>query len=218
MKANAIDRSAYSDAGFLHRVPVWAKLLAGGAVVTASVVSWNPFVLATIGVVIITLAGIGRLPLRILLSLSAYSLVFSGLIALAAAPGWYTGSAIILKALVATLAIITVGLSTPYPHLFGVLGRVLPGVVNDALIMTYRSIFILASVSSNLLTTMHLRGQLNWRRPVAALSSVGTAFGNLVLSAIDLSQRDYEVLRIRGYSDRIIVATSTSKHRGELHG
>ena len=210
MKANFIDRCAYSNAGFLHRVPVSGKLIAVGVALAVVVSTWNPWALGALAVTVLAVAWAGRLPMLALVTIAAYSLVFSGLIAITTAPTLNTGLAIILKAYSATLAIVTVALSTPYPHLFGVLGRYLPGVLNDALLMSYRSLFILAGVFSNLLRTLHLRGKISWRRPASAISNVGTAAGNLVLSALDLAQADYEILRLRGYSDRIVVSTAPS--------
>ena len=208
VKVNVIDRSAYSNAGFLHRIPVAAKLVGIGAALAIVVSSWDPWVLGALAVSVLALAWAGRLPILALVTIAAYSLVFSGLIAVTTAPTLSVALAIILKAYAATLAIVTVALSTPYPHLFGVLGRYLPGILNDALLMSYRSLFILAGVFSNLLRTLHLRGNISWRRPASAVSNIGTAAGNLVLSALDLAQADYEILRLRGYSDRIVVSTA----------
>ena len=113
--------------------------------------------------------------------------------------------AILLKTYTSALTALTIGFTTPYPVLFGALGKVLPAFVNDALLMTYRSLFILADVLTNLMTAVHLRGASSWRHPVVIVRSLGFAAANLVLSTFDLAQADYEVMRLRGYQGRIVI-------------
>ena len=206
MKVTAVDRSAYSGAGFLHRLPVWSKVALAAVLLGAVVSTWNLSYLAAAIVVTYALAVLGRLPIRLMATVALYPLAFSALLALTGGFGLAGGVAIIAKSFGAASVALLVGLSTPYPALFGALGRVLPAFVNDALLMTYRSLFILGDTMGNLLRTVHLRGNLSVRRPVTALRSIGLALGNLVLATYDLAQADYDIMRVRGYSGRIRVS------------
>ena len=206
MKVTAVDRWAYADAGFLHRLPVGLKSTGAALLLAAVVVTWNPFALFAVVVTIYAIASVGRLPLRLMATIALYPMAFSALLALTGGFGISGGSAILLKAYGAASIALLVGLTTPYPHLFGALGRVMPSFLNDALLMTYRSLFILGDTMGNLLSTIHLRGALSYRHPVAALRSTGLALGNLVLATYDLAQADYDIMRVRGYHDRIRIS------------
>lgn len=218
MRITALDRWASSDAGFLHRIPAHWKVLAAALVVAAVVVLWSPWVLAMLAAALLAIAWRGRLPVRTIAGLAAYPLLFSGLLVVTTAYGIQSDAAILLKTYSAALTALTVGFSTPFHQIFGSLGRVLPTFVNDSLLMTYRSMFILADVLSNLLTTVRLRGAFSWRRPITALRDLGFATGNLVLSTFDLAEADYATMRVRGYSGRIRVSgespAAAAKHVG----
>lgn len=218
MKVTALDTWASSDAGFLHRMAPGVKLALAAVAIGAVVSLWNPWVLAGVAATIALVATAGRLPMRTVLGLAAYPLLFSGVLVLTTPYGPSADWAILLKTYTSALTALTIGFTTPYPVLFGALGKVLPAFVNDALLMTYRSLFILADVLSNLMTAVHLRGATSWRHPVTAVRSLGFAAANLVLSTFDLAQADYEVMRLRGYQGRIVVtsaAAETSRHRIE---
>jgi len=60
----------------------------------------------------------------------------------------------------AALAMVLLIGTTSYPQLFAVLGRVLPRVVADALLMTYRTFFMLLEAMDHLITALRLRGGL----------------------------------------------------------
>lgn len=212
MKVTTIDTWASSDAGFLHRTPTWAKLTVAVIVIGTVVATWEPLVLAGVAISVALIGIAGRLPMRTVLGLAAYPLLFSGVLVLTTSYGASSDWAILLKTYTSALTALTIGFTTPYPVLFGALGRVLPVFVNDALLMTYRSLFILADVLTNLMTAVHLRGATSWRHPVVAIRSLGFAAANLVLSTFDLAEADYEVMRLRGYQGRIVVSAGRPPH------
>lgn len=207
MKVTTLDTWASSDAGFLHRTPTWVKLTGAAVVIGMVVATWSPVVLAGVVAAVALVGLVARLPMRTVLGLAAYPLLFSGLLVLTTAYGASSDWAILLKTYTSALVALTVGFTTPYPVLFGALGRILPVFVNDALLMTYRSLFILADVLTNLMTAVRLRGATSWRHPVIAMRALGFATANLVLSTFDLAQADYEVMRLRGYQGRIVVSS-----------
>lgn len=208
MRLTDIDRSATTaPESWLHRLPVAVKLLGLLAVIAVALSSWNPGVLAALACVLIALGLSARLRPRLFLGLASYPLIFSLLLVVTLQPGWMVSAALLLKAFCTALGAVCLILTTPYPQIFAATGRVLPQLLNDSLLMTYRSLFILATSLSGLTVALRLRGGLSWRRPLALLRSLGDLFGALVLVALDLSERDYEVLNLRGYDGRLRIDT-----------
>jgi energy-coupling factor transporter transmembrane protein EcfT len=146
-----------------------------------------------------------RLPGRAVFSLAAYPGIFAALFAFAAAPDVLTGSLFVAKAVTAALAALLLIFTTPYPQVFAPLQTVVPSVVGDAMLMTYRSLFLLADKFGHLLTAIKLRSGLAKGHPVRAARATASALGGLLLYSIDLSQREYDVLRVRGYGRRLRV-------------
>jgi energy-coupling factor transporter transmembrane protein EcfT len=103
--------------------------------------------------------------------------------------------------------------STPYPHVFAPIQRITPTIVGDALLMTYRSLFILAEKFGDLLRAVRLRSGISRRRPVRAARDISRALGGLLLYALDLSQREYDILRVRGYEGGLRISPLPNRDR-----
>ena len=71
--------------------------------------------------------------------------------------------------------------------------------------MTYRSFFILLEGFSRLLLAARLRAGIVSGEPVRAARAATRALGGLVLQTVDLSQRTWDVMLLRGYERRLIV-------------
>ena len=208
MQLTDIDRSATLLPGsWLHRLPAAVKLLGLIAVVAVALLSWKLWVLGALACMLIVLGLSAHLPTRLFLGLSAYPLIFSLLLVVTLRPGWAVSALLLLKAFCTAACAVCLILTTPYPQIFAATRRVLPQLLNDALLMTYRSLFILAATLSNLLRALRLRGGLTWRHPLTLLRSLGDLFGVLILTALDLSERDYEILDLRGYDGRLRIDT-----------
>jgi len=208
MRLSDIDHSATATpGGWLHRTPVVLKLLGLATVIACAIISWNLWVLTGLACAVLALGLSARLRPKLLLALAAYPLIFSILLSLSLRPGWTLTAILLLKTFSTALAAVSLVLSTPYPQIFAVTGRVLPQLLNDSLLMTYRSLFILGDLLSNLLTALRLRGGLSWRHPIVLLRNLGDLFGSLVVMALDISERDYEVLGLRGYDGSLRIDT-----------
>lgn len=210
MDVRAIDLCATTGRSRLHGASAHAKLLAFALVLAAVVLQSNVFVVAAVMLVLVSLAVGMRLPLRRVLGLAAYPAVFSIVFALAAAPDALTGALFVTRAVTASLGAILLVFVTPYPQIFAPVQRVLPEVVGDALLMTYRSLFLLAEKFERLRIAIRLRSGLTRGHPVRAARASASALGSLVLYAFDLSQREYDVMRIRGYESRLRVTLPRS--------
>jgi len=212
MRLTDIDRSATSArGGWLHRAPVVIKLLGLAAVIACAIISWNPWVLAGLACVVLALGLSARLRPRLLIGLAAYPLVFSILLVITLRPGWMLTAILLLKTFCTALAAVSLVLSTPYPRIFAVTGRVLPQMLNDSLLMAYRSLFILGDLLGNLLTALRLRGGLSWRHPLTLMRNLGGLFGALMVMALDLAEHDYEVLGLRGYDGDLRIDTKGTR-------
>jgi cobalt/nickel transport system permease protein len=144
-----------------------------------------------------------RLPLRLLAAAGGYPLLFAALfVALRWDGSWETGLRVALRPLTASLFVVWLVGTTPYPDLFAPLSRVLPRATGDGLFLTYRALFDLLARAERLFRALHLRAAdtlpLRRRLPLA-----GEALGTLVLHGFERSQRMYSVMYLRGHSGRI---------------
>ncbi len=213
MDVSAIDRSATRTDGPLRAASPTAKLIALAFVLLAVVTCWNSLVLASLGVGLVAVAVWGRLDLRLALGLAAYPALFALIFAAASAPSASAGVVIVEKAVVAALAAVIVVLSTPYPQIFAPIQRVTPVIVGDALLMTYRTTFLLLEKFSNLIRAIRLRAGIRGRHPLRTARISAAALGSLLLYSIDLAQRDYDVMRLRGYDRRMRIGPHRNPSR-----
>ncbi len=213
MDVGAIDRSATLGAGPLRAADPRSKLVALALVIGAVLVSWNVLVLASVLIGLAAACAWGRLPFGLAMKLAGYPAIFALVFAYASAPDLMTASVIVLKAVAAALGAVTVVLSTPYPQVFAPIQRITPGIVGDAMLMTYRSLFILLEKFTNLLRAARVRAGLAGRDPVRSARIAASALGGLLLYAVDLAQRDYDIMRVRGYEGRLRATPERSSNR-----
>lgn len=203
MDIGVVDRSATSGSGWLHRVSPVAKLVAFVLVLVTVIISWNLFAVLALLMTLVAVLAYARVRLRPSLTLAAYPGVFALIFAFASAPDALTATVIIAKAVCAGLSAVSVVMTTPYPQIFSPVQRIVPGIVGDALLMTYRSTFLLLGKFDRLLRAVRLRAGIRGKHPVRSARSSVQALGALMLYSFDLAQRDYDIMRIRGYSGRL---------------
>lgn len=210
MRIGRVDESATLGDSWLHRVSPKSKLAALAFVLAATVLTWNVLVVLGVALALLATAASARLPWRLLLALAGYPALFALIFAVSAATSVLGGVVIVLKAVTAALAAVLLVLTTPYPFIFAPLQRVLPAIVGDALLMTYRSLFLLLEKFGNLLTAAKLRAGISAGSPVRTARATTRALGGLLLYALDLSQRSYDIMRMRGYEGRLRVTLPRS--------
>lgn len=213
MDIRAVDVSATAGRSALHRAAPVTKLVAFAFALAGVVVQQNLLVVVAIGFALSALAVGSRLRLRLVFGLAAYPGIFAVVFAFAAAPDALTGALFVAKAVTAALAAVVLICTTPYPQVFAPVQRIVPEVVGDAMLMTYRSLFLLAEKFDRLRTAVRLRSGLARRQPVRAARAAASALGGLVLYAFDLSQREYDVMRLRGYEGRLRASLPRSADR-----
>lgn len=210
MHIGRIDESATLGDSWLHRASPVSKLVAFALVLAAVVASWNVIVIASLTLVLVAVAVSARLRTRLVLTLALYPALFALVFAFSAATSALGGLTIVLKAVTAALGAVIVVLTTPYPYIFAPIQRVVPTIVGDAMLMTYRSLFLLLEKFANLLTAARLRAGLTVGHPVRSARATTRALGGLLIYSFDLSQRSYDIMRMRGYEGRLRVTLPKS--------
>ena len=199
-----IDHIAVSGRGWLNHTPASLKLAA--LVLTIGALLWLrtvvPAACLLAGLLVVALTA--RLPMRIVAVLTLYPLIFL-LVLFLSVRGLTLAAALLItvRVLAITCSVVVLVLSTPYPAVFGVLSRFLPRFLVAALFFTYRSLFAISDSLHNIRTALHVRGAVDWRRPVATLRQVGMALGHLMVNSIDASERMADALAVRGFANRI---------------
>ena len=205
-----IDESATLGDSWLHRVAPASKLVAFALVLGAVIASWNVLVVGSLTLGLVAVAVSARLRGRLTFTLAAYPALFALIFAFSAATSVLGGVVIVLKAVTAALGAVIIVLTTPYPYIFAPIQRIVPGIVGDALLMTYRSLFLLLEKFGNLLIAARLRAGLSAGHPIRSAKATTRALGGLLLYSFDLSQRSYDIMRMRGYEGRLHVAMPKS--------
>lgn len=211
MDITAVDRSAVLGDTLLHRAAARTKLVASAMLVAAIVLVNDPLVALGVMLSLTGAAAAVRLPLRRMLPLAGYAAGLALVFAVASAPGPVTGALYVLKAITTAFTVVALMFSTPYPQVFAPVQHLMPTIVGDTLLMTYRSLFLLAEKFGDLLRAVRLRSGLSRRQPVRAALATTRALGGLLLYSLDLSQREYDILRLRGYERGLRVAPRRSR-------
>ena len=199
-----IDYISVSGRSWLHRAPAWIKMLALVAIIAVLLAFESISVEAGIALGILAMAVSARIPMRLYLPLILYPVVFLVILFLSIEGlTWHATGIIGLRVLAITGTVVLFLMTTSYPRIFGTLSRVLPGFLVAALFFTYRSIFLIADSVVNVRIAMHLRGGMDWKRPMATLRNFGMALGHIMVHSIDMSQRMADSLAVRGFANRI---------------
>ncbi len=199
MRIGVVDECAVLGDSWLHRALPSAKLVAFALMLAAVVVSWNLLVILSLALLLTAVARSARLPMRDVTALAAYPGLFAVVFALAAAPDVFGGALLVARAITAALGAIVLVFTTPYPQVFAPIQAVTPSLVGDALLMTYRSLFLLLEKFGDLLRAVRLRAGLHVGSPARAARATTQALGGLLMYSFDLAQREYDVMRLRGY-------------------
>lgn len=211
MDLRSVDSSATRGDSLLHDCGAVTKLVAFALVLASVIVSVNLLVVLAIALCLLAAMVALRLPARPMFTLATYPVAFAAFFALAAAPDPLTGALIIAKAVTAALAAVLLVFTTPYPQIFAPLQRVLPPLVGDALLMTYRSLFLLLDRFNHMLTAARLRaGLVATGSPLRTARAITSSLGGVLLYSVDLSQRTYDVMNLRGYDQRLRVSLTSN--------
>ena len=197
-----LDYSAVEGKSRLHRLSPKVKIV-GMVFVLLGVITVSKVPgLFLLYAILLSLFLASRIPLKIF-SLTLYPLVFAFLFVFISGFQINFILLIFLKVLCGSTGVVLLLATTPYPSIFGLLGKILPSVFVTALFLTYRSIFILLNVLEETEHALHLRGGVQWRHPWRSLTNISNAFGHLMIKGIDASEKMYESMVLRGFKNKI---------------
>jgi cobalt/nickel transport system permease protein len=198
-----IDYVASAGRSPWHRASALAKLVLAGAAVLLAVFAPALKLQLALYAIAWALALSSLLPLPLLAAAAGYPLLFALLFALVRWDGtWETPLRLALRPLTASMFVVWLVGTTPYPDLFAPLSRLLPRAVGDGLFLTYRALFELLARTERMFHAFHLRAvaglPVRRRLPLA-----GEGLATLVLYGFERSQRMYSTMLLRGHSGRI---------------
>lgn len=174
MRLSALERWAAGGTSWLHRSSASAKWLLVFSVILLAMSARSPAPLVAAYLLLALAAATCGLPLRPLLLMSLMPAPMIGLFALSQWDGAAATPVVIVgKGVVTAFAGLLLAATTPYPDLLAPVTRILPRVVADSLVLTYRAVFILWGRVEMLRLAIRARGGF-FSRPV---STGGAAFG-----------------------------------------
>jgi energy-coupling factor transporter transmembrane protein EcfT len=174
----------------LHRAGPLSKVLLAAAFVASAVLARDTragLAGASLGVVVILVAGI---PARVAAGLLAYPAVFGW--AFSAGDPWLG----CLRAVTAAGGVIAVLGTTRFSDVHSIVAACMPRLLADSIYLTYRSFFILSDEVARVSRAVRLKGARDLR-------ALGAAAAAALLRSVDISERLYMVLIMRGYDETV---------------
>ncbi|OGH95929.1 MAG: hypothetical protein A2039_02660 [Candidatus Melainabacteria bacterium GWA2_34_9] len=204
MKIADLDYYATFGNTFLHKVPVKLKLFDIAIILISALFIKNIYTLGVIYAFLLLILMFSGIPRLKTFKISLYPLIFASLFLFSVnnltLP---TALNLIFKVLCISTSFAILILTTSYIQIFKAMSGFLPDIMVNILFNTYRSLFIINNTLDNLLTTVRLRGGVSIFRPVYSLKTIGNLVGFFVIKSIETSEKMYEGLKLRGYSDKV---------------
>lgn len=197
-----LDYIAVEGKSFLHHLSPPPKVIGMVLVLLGIIMLRNLPGLFSLYGILLVLFFLSRTPVKIF-PLTFTPLIFAVLFIFISGFQLHFILLIFLKVLCGSTGVVLLLATTPYPSVFSMLGRVLPSSFVTALFLTYRSIFILLNIFEETQQALYLRGGFQWRHPWRSLINISNAFGHLIITGIDASEKMYESMIFRGFKNRI---------------
>jgi len=198
-----LDLMANAGATPWHRASAITKLVLAAAIVVLILTTRSFALLAALFAVAWALVLSCRMPWRVVAAAATYPLFVSALFVIATWGGPLRSQlALVMRPVTASLTVLWLIGTTPYPDLFAPLSRVLPRHLGDGLFLTYRALFELLGRAERLFRAVRMRGG-NAGPPARRLETAGEGLATLVLYGFERSQRVYATMMLRGHSGRI---------------
>lgn len=203
MDIQFIDELAANGQTPLHNALPGAKVAASALLLAAAIAAPSPGAAGFVAAGVLLLVYAARQPLGYMMHIALYPVIFAALFTIGSvlSDPMYA-LALVTKAFTAGLIAATLITTTSFVDVFAIIARVFPNVIADALFMGYRAFFILIGELQGLITAVRLRGGVSGTL-LEQLSTYGKMFGVLVIHSADMTERMYQVMQVRGYSQRI---------------
>lgn len=204
MHLTFLDYHAATGSSFIHRASPLSKVAVVGIVVAAAILSRHPQSYLVLAAVLAGLTLMARIPWREVVFILAYPAVFAAILGVAgfrpdSLPAWL----LVTRAVSVALSVIILFGTTSYGRVFALFRFLLPALVVDALFLTYRTFFILVGQWGNFLIAIKLRGGFSPFTLRQDLKNVTAAFGLTCIRALEMSERIYQIMALRGYQRQI---------------
>lgn len=204
MDVSIIDYYANHGTSFLHRANAVWKIFFAALVISSVIITGDIYLLSGIYFTLVTVAVWTKLPVRKIIAIAAYPAIFALIFAFLIWNGsWVIVAVIILKALSAAMAMVLLIVTTPYPEVFNTIRPFLPRIITEAMLVTYRSIFILLELTDELIKALRVRGGISRRKYVTNIKNFSSGIGLLLVKGFDFSEKFYGMLNVRGYGGKI---------------
>lgn len=197
-----IDYLAFAGQSIWHKASALSKLVFAAAVVVAVVKAHRLLPLLLIFGLLVLLMLISGVPLKKFIHFLVFPAFFGSLFALSGT-GTFTARfwLVIFKSVAAACSLILVLATTGMPAILRCLHRLLPAVVLDALVISYRSFFLLLTKLDNFMTALRVKGGYRASALILNLRHAASALAVLMLYSLEASERMYKVLALRGYRE-----------------
>ncbi len=202
---SAIDRWAYEGKSILHLASPCSKVFLMAAMLASVIFTSDLRLLLGLYLLGLALIALARLPILHMMALAAYPAAFAFLFALSQMDaGWQRPLLIVVKAQAAAITLLLLLGTTSYPQVFGLASYLMPRILSDSLLLTYRLFFILLELIDRFLSAIRLRGGLSSFRLSTNLRNIALGLGRLLVFSFERSQRLYDVMSLRGYQGQIV--------------
>jgi cobalt/nickel transport system permease protein len=199
-----IDYQALSKRSWLHDRRTDVKGISTLLVLIAVLAAQNLTILVVILCFLFLALLSSRLSMKAILQLSFYPLFFSSIfISILWSSNPTLGLLSLLKALSSAWLMITLVATTAYVDLFATLSKVLPALLVDLFLFTYRSFFILLEKVSDLMKVIRLRGGYHPYHPIRNIKNFSSALALLFVRAFEMNDRMYQIYSLRGYTGKL---------------
>lgn len=204
MRIVDIDYYAMYGNSWLNRISARYKLLAIFLVLACVVLIKNYIIISAIYAFLFLIVLVSGVPRIKVLLMSLYPLLFMFLFLFSIKNLSYQLALLLLfKVLSSSTSFVLLIMTTTYIEIFSKLERFLPSFLVNVLFLTYRSIFILWSTLENIRLSMYIRGNPQFSRPIYSLKIIANAAGNLIIKAMESSEKMNNSMQLRGYSNNL---------------
>lgn len=207
MHIAAVDHMANNGNSFIHQAQPVTKVWVAFSFLAALIFSNHIYKAILLLLIPIFFIFLSRVDFREIFHLALYPVVFSLIFALIQLQqSWVAAVLVMIKALGAALNMLVLITTTPYTDIFAVFSYVLPGVIVDVFVFTYRSLFILLDNIENMVKSVRLRGGFHPMRLLFNLKNIAGALGVMIIHAFEMSERLYRIYSLRGYNGKMPIS------------
>lgn len=204
MDIGTLDYYANFGSSFIHKASAGFKVVFAVSLIASIIVTKSIIILASIYVLLLGFVMLSGVPALKVILLASYPGIFAMVFAFASWNGsWMFSLLIILKAISASLCMVFIIVTTSYPKVFATLKPLMPRLIFDAFLLTYRSIILLMGLLSDLFSALSIRGGFHTPSYFRKLKNLSSGLALLIIRGFDLSHNFYGVLNIRGYDGKI---------------